>query len=200
MAALIDLIVAYSLNSQQQPLMEALPLHPHSYSSFPSLFMATAVPQRPQQACLLSIPFPPPTGISATCGNGQLVGTSSRVYGPLPTPLLQLKLFFLLGLSYKAHLPAWRGWSMTSQGPSVLKILSCQLLLSIYPVSSYLPFMGAGDMTFVSRNRGLNGCLSKLWPINCHYHINSLCPKVPMIRGLKYQNTDLPNYNFAKAH
>lgn len=32
-----------------------------------------------------------------------------------------------------------------------------------------------------------------------YYHINSFFPKVPMIRGLKYQNRDLPNYNLANG-
>lgn len=32
-----------------------------------------------------------------------------------------------------------------------------------------------------------------------HYRIKPLYPKVPLIRGLKYQITDLPNYNFANG-
>lgn len=32
-----------------------------------------------------------------------------------------------------------------------------------------------------------------------HYHIKPLCPKMLLIMRLKYQNTDLPNYNFSNG-
>lgn len=32
-----------------------------------------------------------------------------------------------------------------------------------------------------------------------HYQIKPLYPNVPLVRGFKYQITDLPNYNFANG-
>lgn len=100
-----DLVITVSDGSNTS---QALQLFLNSLSPHVCLLPS---PQTPQQAGLLSIPFPPPPlkiRYLWEWSASQLLGTSLGCCGPMPVPLSQANPFFLLGLSYKAHLPAWR--------------------------------------------------------------------------------------------
>lgn len=66
------------------------------------------------------------------------------------------------------------------------------------PVSGYFAsFPGGGGYDICIQKQRLTWLSPSPGLLIAHYHIKPLCPKVSLIKGLKNQMTDLPNYNFA---
>ena len=161
-----DLVITVSDGSSTS---QALQLFLNSLS--PHIYLLPS-PQRPQQAGLLYTPFPPPT--LKICylwewSASQLLGTSLGCCGPMPVPLSQANPLFLLGLSYKAHLPAWRLGGPAPWHPKVLlpsRSRSCQLLPALSQSLAILPLSWGRRVWYLYQETEADMTLSKPGPVN----------------------------------
>lgn len=152
--------------------MRAAPPNPRSYSSFPSL--VTSV-------CLLPSPKRPQSNLWEWSATWNVL----RVLRPHACTSVTGKPPFTVRSLLQG--PPW---------PRDLQLLAFTAPPS--PVSGYFAsFLGGGGYDICIQKQRLTWLSPSPGLLIAHYHIKPLCPKVSLIKGLKNQMTDLPNYNFA---
>ena len=147
---------------------------------------------------LLCTPILPPTRKSATCGNGRLVRTPFRCCGPLPASVSQVNLFFSvwsLPQGPSACLEAWRVCSLTSQSPSGLDILSCQLPPSIHAgLFPFCLFHGGGryDICIQTLTKAYMALPSSPGLLVIHYQLSPFIQRCPWLGASTTQSQTCP--------